>query len=978
MTATSTPLVDTSGCASTAGSMRRQVRGSVLLLAGRGCSILLNLATQVVIVRSLSKTDYGALAYALSIVEMAALAAAFSMDKTFARFGAMYHERREFARLSGAFAFACLWPFLIGSAFIGTLLLAGGPISGWLDLDPTALSMLLLLAWLVPVNAFASVVLSLLTVLRGARSVFFRKHLFGPTLKLIVVASVVTLGGSPVQIAGGLLAVGLCGLLVDGWMAGRLLHEEGLLARLGTRRPEIPAREFLAFGLPMLSSDAAFLARGTLIVVFLGWLGTAEATASFRAVLPVVRLNELVIINFSVMFTAVASRLFARDATGELAALYRNSSLWIMTLSFPVFAGCVALARPVTVTMFGGAYADAATLLVILATGYFIQASYGFNGRLLKIMGLVRETVLIDVLATVVTLTLAWLAIPRFGAVGAAASVSLGIALHCVLKAVSLRLLTDIRIQRDRGSRATFVTTLVAAGLATVALVTGPGWLTGSLLAIGSSVIVLLVCRTSLETETIFPELTRNPLFRRWLASPTAEGHDMTDSTPAGADDTQTASPSGLRIAYMMSRFPKITETFILREMVEMQRLGGTVEVFPLRRERTKVIHPEAAPFVERAHFTPMMSASILAANVRRFVKSPVRYVQTLSTLVRVNWGSRRYLTGAILFFPKAVRLAERMQQEKIDHLHAHFASHPAAVAWVIHQLTGIPYSFTAHGSDLHRDRHMLAEKVRDAAAVVTISDYNRRLIIDECGPDSADQVHVIHCGIDPHEFAPRTEPTEFERGDGPFQIVCVGTLHEVKGQRYLLEACARLAEQGKPVLCHLVGDGPDQAMLESLTNELGISESVRIHGRRTGPEIRALLQQVDLLVAPSVPTRNGRREGIPVVLMEAMGCNVAVIGSDLSGIPELVRHELTGLLTPPRDSEAIAEAVARLRDDDTLRTTLADAGRELVLREFNLSRNTLKLKHLIESLRDGAQRTVDSSVSSSDPYPQEEPACLC
>ncbi|MFG0335410.1 MAG: glycosyltransferase, partial [Maioricimonas sp. JB049] len=828
---------------------------------------------------------------------------------------------------SGAFAFACLWPFLIGSVFIGTLLLARGPISGWLELDPTALSMLLLLVWLVPVNAFASVVLSLLTVLRGARSVFFRKHLFGPALKLIVVVGVVMWGGSPVQIAGGLLAVGLCGLLVDGWMAGRLLQQDGLLARRWTRRPEIPAREFLAFGLPLLSSDVAFLARGTLLVVFLGWLGTAEATASFRAVLPVVRLNELVIINFSVMFTAVASRLFARGGTGELAALYRNSSLWIMTLSFPVFAGCVALARPLTVTLFGGAYEDAATLLVILSTGYFVQATYGFNGRLLKILGLVRETVLIDVLATFVTLALASLAIPRWGAVGAAVSVSLGIALHCVLKAISLRLLTDIRMARDRGSRATFVTTLVAAGLATVALLTSPGWLGGSLLAIGCSVIVLLACRNALETQIIFPEVALNPLFRRWLAPSASQNHDMSDTATSCADDREAAPPAGRRIAYMMSRFPKITETFILREMVEMQRLGVTVEVFPLRRERTQVIHPQARPFVRRAHFTPMMSGRILAANVRRFLRSPVRYVQILSTLVRANWGSRRYLAGAILFFPKAVLLAERMQQERIDHLHAHFASHPAAIAWVIHQLTGIPYSFTAHGSDLHRDRHMLAEKVCNAAAVITISDYNRRLILKEVGTDCGDRLHVIHCGIDPDEFSPRTRRTEFERGDGPFQVVCVGTLHEVKGQRYLLEACARLAEQGQPVFCHFVGDGPDQAMLESLAGELGIAGAVRFHGRRTGPEIRELLQQVDLLVAPSVPTRSGRREGIPVVLMEGLGSGLPVIGSDLSGIPELVRHELTGLLTPPGDSQAIAEAIDRIRADETLREALAQAG---------------------------------------------------
>ena len=420
----------------------------------------------------------------------------------------------------------------------------------------------------------------------------------------------------------------------------------------------------------------------------------------------------------------------------------------------------------------------------------------------------------------------------------------------------------------------------------------------------------------------------------------------------------QEAQPAGqaTKIAYIMSRFPKITETFILYEMLAMEEQGVQVEVYPLRRERTSVVHPEAKPYVARAHFLPHFSWPILRSQLRFLARQPRTYLSTLWTLLRANLGSRRYLAGAIFYFPKAVHFAEQMAQQGIDHVHAHFASHPAMVAFVIHRLTGISYSFTAHGSDLHRDQHMLREKVAEAAFVVAISQYNRALILEKSGDQFQDKVLVIHCGVDTAVFQPREEATPFERGEGPFSVACVGTLHEVKGQKYLLQACRILQERGIQVHCHLVGDGPDQAMLEAEAKRLGIQEQVHFHGRRTREEIAQLLRRVDVLATPSVPTRSGRREGIPVVLMEAMASAVPVVASRLSGIPELVEDRVSGLLVPPGDAQALADALAQLHDQDAeSRWALGRAGREKVVQEFDVHRNSAALARYFLANRQGS-----------------------
>ncbi|MGH2996544.1 MAG: glycosyltransferase, partial [Gaiellaceae bacterium] len=401
-------------------------------------------------------------------------------------------------------------------------------------------------------------------------------------------------------------------------------------------------------------------------------------------------------------------------------------------------------------------------------------------------------------------------------------------------------------------------------------------------------------------------------------------------SAPAEAERGRTGR---LKVAYLMSRFPKLSETFVLSEILAVEERGAEVELYPLLRTREDVVHPEALPLAARARYEPFLSLPILRSQLYFLRHRRRAYLGALGDLVRGTWGSLNYFVGALGIFPKVAHAARRMEADGVGHVHCHFSNHPAAAGFVVHRLTGLPYSFTAHGFDLHVDRRMLCEKISEAAFVVPISEYNRELIAAECGTEVREKLAVIHCGVDTDLF----RPSESAPPERPFSLLCVGTLHEVKGQGYLVEACRLLVEEGVELVCTLLGDGPDREALARGIAAAGLAGRVRIAGPRTRAEVAELLHAAHVLVAPSVPTREGKREGIPVVLMEAMASGVPVVASGISGIPELVADGESGLLVPPRDPRALAAALRRLHDDRALCERLALAGRKKVVREFDV-----------------------------------------
>ncbi|HEV2494765.1 MAG TPA: glycosyltransferase [Terriglobia bacterium] len=397
------------------------------------------------------------------------------------------------------------------------------------------------------------------------------------------------------------------------------------------------------------------------------------------------------------------------------------------------------------------------------------------------------------------------------------------------------------------------------------------------------------------------------------------------------------------RIAHIVSRFPVLTETFVLYELAAMERLGVVVELYPLLRARPKVTHPEAWAWIKRAHYHPFLSFSILRAQWHFIRRDPVAYFKVWAEVLRGTWGSANFFLGAIAIFPKTVEFAYDMTRKRIAHIHAHFANHPAVAALIVHRLTGIPFSFTAHGTDLHVDRHMLKEKVEAAALVITVTSYNKQIIIDECGPGVGAKIHVIHGGVD----VGRLSPTAKGQSRGPFRILCIARFEEVKGHTYLVEACRLLRERGVSFECRLIGDGPLLPAIVEQVTHARLSNQVLLAGARPYQEVIEELAQADVLVLPTAPTASGKREGSPTVLKEAMACGLPVVASRVGGIPELVDDDVTGMLLPPRNAAALADALQRLSGDPALRQRLGRAARQKVVREFNLRTSTAKRAEL-------------------------------
>jgi len=401
-----------------------------------------------------------------------------------------------------------------------------------------------------------------------------------------------------------------------------------------------------------------------------------------------------------------------------------------------------------------------------------------------------------------------------------------------------------------------------------------------------------------------------------------------------------------MKIAYVMSRFPKHTETFILYEMLAIEAQGVPVEIYPLLKQRDAVVHQEAQALVNRAHYMPFISLSTISSNIAAIRSNAKLYFSTLLEVLRGAFGNTNFLIGAISAFPKAVHFSAMMVEERVTHIHAHFSNHPAVAALVVHRLTGIPFSFTAHGHDIHKDRTMLREKISAAVFAVTVSKYNKSLMAKECPPEDVSKIHVIHCGVDTRLFQ---QPANRNK-EGAIAIICVASLLEVKGHTYLVQACRLLRDRGVDFVCHLVGEGNYRARIEREIDEYGLGKHIKLHGACTQSHVRELLTASDIFVLASKPTRRGAREGIPVSIMEAMAVGVPVVASEISGIPELVENGMSGFLTPPGDVDALAKSIGVLIEDDPLRRRMGAAAREIVLRDFNLESNARQLIHMFRA----------------------------
>jgi glycosyltransferase involved in cell wall biosynthesis len=399
-----------------------------------------------------------------------------------------------------------------------------------------------------------------------------------------------------------------------------------------------------------------------------------------------------------------------------------------------------------------------------------------------------------------------------------------------------------------------------------------------------------------------------------------------------------------LRVGYVMSRFPKLSETFVLYEVLALEELGVEVELFPLIRETEPVNHREAERLAARAHYASLVSLTVLAAQLHWLRRHPLKYLAVWARAIFGNVRSPRFLLRALAVVPLAALMARRMELLGVRHIHAHWATHPALAAYVASMLTGLTYSFTAHAHDIFVDRPMLQEKVRRATFIVTISEYNRRFLVDLYGERAGRKLSVIHCGTDPAVFAPPERPA----GRSPWTILCIASLQPQKGQTYLLEACRLLAASGDiDFRCLLVGEGASRGALEQQIAEAGLDAHVKLLGNQPRHRVVELLADADVVVQPSITLPSGKKEGIPVALMEALSMERPAVATGLSGVPELISDGITGLLVPEGDAEALARALRNLYGDREFASALGRAGRERVVRDFNLHEGARQLAHL-------------------------------
>ena len=406
-------------------------------------------------------------------------------------------------------------------------------------------------------------------------------------------------------------------------------------------------------------------------------------------------------------------------------------------------------------------------------------------------------------------------------------------------------------------------------------------------------------------------------------------------------------SPSP-KYAFIVSRFPKLTETFVLRELQGLADRGLDFELFSLIHETSAQLQPEAVELDARAHYLSMRSAEPLSALWYWLRRDPRRVLAAARLATRTSRKSREAMLRLPVVLLAALAMARRMEALGVERIHAHWATYPTLAALIIKQLTEIPYSFTGHAQDIFVERGGLGTKVAEADLVVTCTDHGRGVIRAQASPSDAHKVVLLHHGTDLGSFgvlplrSPRT---------GPMRLVCVASLDEKKGHRYLLEACSVLVDRGIEVELKLVGDGPMRGAIERQIAELGLGEVVELLGRQNSGEVRDRLEWSDAFVLASVVLPEGNMDGIPNVLVEALAIGRPAVSTALPGISELVTDGVEGLLCQPRDAVALADKLQQLHDDPWLAPQLVRAGRLRVEAEHDAAVNLDTLYGLLADL---------------------------
>lgn len=386
----------------------------------------------------------------------------------------------------------------------------------------------------------------------------------------------------------------------------------------------------------------------------------------------------------------------------------------------------------------------------------------------------------------------------------------------------------------------------------------------------------------------------------------------------------------------ILKGYPRISETFISNEILHLEKLGFSIQLFSMRRPRETFSHESVKQIRAPVEYLP----ETLLAPLPRFLyhnlllagKNPCTYTRALKSALRRFLRTRKSAT--IKHLLQAGYLVHHLLPGSgVTHFHAHFAHSPTSVAMFASQLSGLPFSFTAHAKDIYSsDPRQLREKIALARFVVTCTEYNRRYLMG-LSQGKTIPVHRIYHGIDTDLFSCNTKG---KNSSPPYQVLTVARMTAKKGLPTVYRALRYLCDQGLSIRHTLIGDGEDREQILSLIRELGLNHSTRWLGAQPHHVVIEHYRRADLFVLGCEVAPNGDRDGIPNVFLESMAMGVPVVATRVSAIPELLEDGKTGLLVPPGQPEKMAHAMARLLTERNLRERVISRARERVIREFN------------------------------------------
>jgi O-antigen/teichoic acid export membrane protein len=467
-----------------------------------------------VIVRVLTKSDFGAFSYALALVAAGRTVLSLGQGRLLSRFMAKYDEHQDHDRMFGAVLLAVGTIAVSSLVGLGIILLFPGQL---LDVhDPATTQVVLILLLLAPLEALDQVFINIFAVFSAPGAIFFRKYLFTPGLRLGVVLALALTGASVEFLAIGYVVAGFVGLAVSIAVLVRVLRERGLLEKLRPRHLRLPFKEVFSFSTPMITGELLQLSLVVGGVLVLGHYHPADEVASYRAVFNPSRLNTAVLGAFVPLFLPLAARLFERRDLDGLRRTYWHTGAFVAVLTFPIFALTGPLAHDLTLLLFGPRYSDSALVLALLSIGYYFNTALGFNAYTLQVCGRLRYLVGVNLSVATLNIGLSILLVPRYGAVAVAVANLAALVIQNLLNQLALR--RSIRTGFiDRSCLRCYLTILASAAVLWVfQWGLRPGLLVGLIAATAASLLVLVVSRSAIELEENFPELRRVPVLR-WL-----------------------------------------------------------------------------------------------------------------------------------------------------------------------------------------------------------------------------------------------------------------------------------------------------------------------------------------------------------------------------------------------------------------------------------------------------------------------------